>query len=248
MGTLVTYHLAGSVATITMDDGKANVLSPAMLAALDAALDRAEADAAAAAGGAAGGAAGPAAGCAVLLAGRPGIFSGGFDLSVIRDGGPAVGQMVTAGFELAARILAFPLPVVIACTGHAVAMGAFLLLAGDYRVGAAGPFRITANEVAIGLQVPPPALELCRQRLTPAAYSRAVILADVFAPADAVSAGFLDELAPATDPVEPARAVAARLSALDRAAHAAAKLSVRGPAVAAIRESLAGQREPADPR
>jgi enoyl-CoA hydratase len=232
MGTPVSYHLAGSVAAITMDDGKANVLSPAMLAALNAALDRAEADAAA-------GGAGPAAGCAVLLAGRPGIFSGGFDLSVIRDGGPAVGQMVTAGFELAARILAFPLPVVIACTGHAVAMGAFLLLAGDYRVGAAGPFRITANEVAIGLQVPPPALELCRQRLTPAAYSRAVILADVFGPADAVSAGFLDELAPAADPVEPARAVAARLSALDRAAHAAAKLSVRGAAVAAIRESLA---------
>ena len=243
MGTLVNYHLAGSVATITMDDGKANVLSPTMLAALNAALDRAEADAAAAARGAAG----PAAGCAVLLAGRPGIFSGGFDLSVIRDGGPAVGQMVTAGFELAARILAFPLPVVIACTGHAVAMGAFLLLAGDYRVGAAGPFRITANEVAIGLQVPPPALELCRQRLTPAAYSRAVILADVFAPADAVSAGFLDELAPAADPVEPARAVAARLSALDRAAHAAAKLNVRGAAVAAIRESLAGQRGPAAP-
>lgn len=234
MGTLVTYHLAGPVAAITMDDGKANVLSPAMLGALNAALDRAESDAAA-------GAAGQAAGCAVLLAGRPGIFSGGFDLSVIRDGGPAVGQMVTAGFELAARILSFPLPVVIACTGHAVAMGAFLLLAADYRVGAAGPFRITANEVAIGLQVPPPALELCRQRLTPAAYSRAVILADVFAPADAVSAGFLDELAPAADPVEPARAVAGRLSALDRAAHTAAKLSVRGAAVAAIRESLAGQ-------
>lgn len=238
MGTLVTYQLADSVATITMDDGKANVLSPAMLAELNAALDRAEA--AAAQDGP--GAAGTAAGCsAVLLAGRPGIFSGGFDLSVIRDGGPAVGQMVTAGFELAARILTFPLPVVIACTGHAVAMGAFLLLAADYRVGAAGPFRITANEVAIGLQVPPPALELCRQRLTPAACSRAVILADVFAPADAVSAGFLDELAPAADPVEPARAVAARLTALDGAAHAAAKQAVRGATAAAILDALAGR-------
>jgi len=226
MGTLASYRLADSVAAITMDDGKANVLSPAMLAELNAALDQAEAEP----------------GCAaVLLAGRPGIFSGGFDLTVIRDGGPAVGQMVTAGFALAARILSFPVPVVIACTGHAVAMGAFLLLAGDYRVGAAGPFKITANEVAIGLQVPPPALELCRQRLTPAAYSRAVILADVFAPADAVSAGFLDELAPAADPVEPARAVAVRLTALDRAAHAAAKAAVRGATVQAIRDALAGR-------
>ena len=230
MGTLASYRLADSVAAITMDDGKANVLSPAMLAELNAALDKAEEEP----------------GCAaVLLAGRPGIFSGGFDLAVIRDGGPAVGQMVTAGFELAARILSFPVPVVIACTGHAVAMGAFLLLAADYRVGAAGPFRITANEVAIGLQVPPPALELCRQRLTPAAYSRAVILADVFAPADAVGAGFLDELAPAADPVEPARAVAARLTDLDRAAHAAAKLSVRGATVQAIRDALAGRGAPA---
>jgi enoyl-CoA hydratase len=223
MGTLVSYQLADSVASITMDDGKANVLSPAMLAELNAALDRAAADRA-----------------VVVLAGRPSIFSGGFDLAVIRDGGPQARGMVTAGFELAARILTFPVPVVIACTGHAVAMGAFLLLSADYRVGAAGPYKIMANEVAIGMPVPAPALELCRQRLTPAAFSRAVILADVFTPAGAVAAGFLDELAPGADPAEAARAAAGRLAALDSAAHVAAKLTIRGGPARAIRDSLAG--------
>src|SRR5438105_4665166 len=123
MGSLVSYQLEGSVATVTMDDGKVNVLSPAMLAELDAALDRAEADRA-----------------VVVLAGREEVFSAGFDLQVLRAGGTEAAAMLRSGFELAARLLAFPTPVLVACTGHAVAMGVFLLLSGDHRIGAAGPY------------------------------------------------------------------------------------------------------------
>src|SRR5262245_55828281 len=115
----VHYSLTDRIATITMDDGKVNALSPAMLAAVDEALDAAQQSDA----------------MAVVLAGRPGRFSAGFDLGVLTAGGPDAEHMLRAGFELAERLLSFPRPVVIACTGHAVAMGSFLVCAGDYRVG-----------------------------------------------------------------------------------------------------------------
>src|SRR5438309_5115025 len=140
---LVSYRCDDDVAMIAMDDVKVNVLSPAMLGELDAALDRAVADRA-----------------VVVVTGREGVFSAGFDLPVLRAGGSVALAMLRAGFELAQRILSFPSPVVIACTGHAVAMGVFLLLSGDYRIGGAGPYKVTANEVAIGLTMPRAAVEI----------------------------------------------------------------------------------------
>jgi len=218
---LVSYQLEDSVATITMDDGKVNVLSPPMLAELNRALDQAAADRA-----------------VVLLTGRPGIFSAGFDLPVLQAGGSAALAMHRAGFELAARILSFPAPVLIACPGHVVAMGVFLLLSGDYRVGAAGPYKITANEVAIGFSMPWAAVEICRQRLTPACLTRAITLAEVFSPDDAVAAGFLDRVVPAADLLDVARSTAAGLAALDMDAHVASKLRVRDHALTAIRVAI----------
>jgi enoyl-CoA hydratase len=221
MGSAVTYQLDKSVATITMDDGKVNALSPGMLAELDNALDQAAADHA-----------------IVVLAGRPGVFSAGFDLPVLRAGGPEGPAMVRAGFELALRLLSFPAPVLIACTGHAVAMGSFLLLAGDCRIGVAGPYKVTMNEVAIGLTVPQAAIELGRQRLTPAHLSRAVLLAEVFSPDDAVAAGFLDRVVPATDLPGAVAATATALASLDLAAHAATKQRARKQTLAALRAAI----------
>jgi enoyl-CoA hydratase len=221
MGALVSYQLEDSIATITMDDGKVNALSLQMLTELDAALDRALAD-----------------GAVVVLAGRAGLFSAGFDLPVLRAGGPDALTMLRAGFELAERLLSFPTPVLIACTGHAVAMGVFLLLSGDYRVGAAGPYRITANEVAIGLTMPRAAVEICRQRLAPAYFNRAVILAEVFSPDDAVAAGFLDRVVPAAELQGVARSTAAELVKLDMGAHAASKRRARDDTLKAVRAAI----------
>lgn len=222
MSDLITYDINGSVATITMDDGKVNALSPSMFAAVNAALDRAEADRA-----------------TVVLAGRDGRFSGGFDLSILRAGGVEALGMLRGGFELSERLLSFPTPVVIACTGHAVAMGAFLLLSADYRIGADGAFKITANEVAIGLTLPLAAIEICRQRLAPAHFHRATVLAEVYAPADAVAAGYLDRIVPPAD-VRPAAqtAAAAFAAALNMDAHAASKMRVREQALKAIRAGI----------
>lgn len=218
---MISYRVDDEIATITIDDGKVNALSLPVLTEVNDALDRAEQDQA-----------------VVVLAGREGVFSAGFDLPVLRAGGPDALAMLRAGFETAARLLAFPRPVVIACTGHAVAMGVFLLLSGDFRVGATGPFKITANEVAIGVTMPRAAVEICRQRLTPAHFNRAVIIAETFSPADAVAAGFLDRTAEASEVHEVARGVAAQLAALDMDAHAATKRRARGRALDAIRAAI----------
>lgn len=231
MDTVVTYRIEDAIGTITMDDGKRNALSPQMFAELNRALERALADRA-----------------PVVLTGRPGVFSAGFDLRVLTAGGTDAYQMIRAGFELAERLLAFPTPVVIACNGHAIAMGSFLLLSGDYRIGAAGAFKIQANEVAIGITMPLFGVEICRQRLTPAHFNRAVINAESYAPDDAVGAGFLDRVVPAADLAEVARRTAAQLASLNAEAHAATKLRARAHALQAIRAAIEADDAPFAPR
>jgi enoyl-CoA hydratase len=221
MSELVTYRLQDSIATIAMDDGKVNILSANMQSQLNRALDRAEADRA-----------------VVVLAGRTGAFSAGFDLPTLSGGGAPAANMVKGGFELALRLLAFPTPVVVACTGHALAMGSFLLLSADFRIGAAGSFKIGANEVAIGLTMPHFAIELCRHRLTPAHFQRAVIQAEIFAPEGAAAAGFLDEVVAADDVLRAANAKAAQLAKLNMPAHAATKLRVREHLLKSLRQSI----------
>jgi enoyl-CoA hydratase len=221
MSTRVTYRLEDGIATITLDDRKVNVMSMEMLAEINTALDRALADEA-----------------VVLLGGREGVFSAGFDLQVLRGGGSGALSMVRAGFQLAERVLAFELPVVMACTGHAIAMGLFLLLSGDYRVGVDSPYKLTANEVAIGITMPRAAVEILRQRLPPAQFNRAVILAETFSPDDAVAAGLLDRVVSPTTIGDVARQVALELTKLDMEAHRASKLRAREQTLAALREAI----------
>ena len=217
----VSYDLADGIATIRLDDGKVNALSLSTLGALGDALAQAEADDA-----------------VVLLTGRDGILSAGFDLKTLTGGSPDAAEMLRAGFEVAERLLSFPSPVVIACTGHAIAMGSFLLLSGDYRVGAAGAFRIVANEVAIGMTVPHAAVEICRYRLATTHLQRAAALAEDFGPDDAVAAGFLDVTVPAAEVPGTARAAAARAVTLDRAAHRGTKRRLRAGFLEALRDAI----------
>lgn len=220
-----TWTTDDGVIAITMDDGKANVINRAMLDALHTGLDAAEE-----------------ANVPLVLAGRDGVFCGGFDLSVLRSMTPEAAELPTAGFELAYRMLAFPTPIVIACTGHAVAMGAFLLLSGDHRIGRAGAgHRIVTNEVAIGLTMPRSAIEVTRQRLTPAAVQQALNLAATFHPDTAVSAGFLDAVA--DDVVGAAREAASAFATLHRGAHRNTKRRVREQALAALRAAITADAE-----
>lgn len=215
---LVHYRQSGRVAVITMDDGKRNALSPTMFEQIYAALKRAEREQ-----------------LAVLLTGREQVFSAGFDLKVMRRGGAAALRMLRAGYSLTARLLSFPWPVVAACSGHAFAMGAFMLLSSDYRLGVPGEYVYSANEVAIGLTMPRVGAEVLKLRLTPATYQRAAVLAEKFAPEAALAAGFVDTLVPAGELLERAEAAAEELMGLDLKAHLATKLRVRARTLQAIR-------------
>jgi enoyl-CoA hydratase len=228
----VTYHVQDNVAVITFDDGKANVYSHEVLDAMSAALDRAEAD--------------PEAG-AVLLVGRPGRFSAGFDLTTMTAGPESMRSLVAAGGRFVAKLLLEPLPVVAACTGHALAAGALVLLAVDQRIGAAGEWKIGLNEVAIGMALPTWAVELARYRMPPSEFDRSV-LGQIGGPEDAKAAGFLDRVVPADQLLNEAAAVAAGLAALSGSAVAGTKSRARAAVadrmLAGMDEDLAGISAP----
>ncbi len=178
-GQVVAVEVDGDVLVARVDDGKANAITLGMVADLHAALDRAE---------------GAAAIAAVTIIGRPGKFSAGFDLSVMKAGINEARDLLRAGAELALRLYELPKPVVLGCTGHALAMGSILLMACDTRIGAEGPFKIGLNEVAIGMPVPRFAVELARDRLSKRHFVHAVGHAHMFDPVTAVDAGYLDRV------------------------------------------------------
>jgi enoyl-CoA hydratase len=218
---IVGYELRDGVAVITMDDGKANALSDAMIGELMAALARAEGEAS-----------------AVVLAGRPDRFCAGFDLRAMMSGPESAIALLRKGSALLTRLFALPLPLVIAGTGHALAGGALVVLTGDVRYSADGAYKIGLNEVAIGLPVPVLAMELARARLLPTELTKATLLANIYAPADARAAGYIDHVVPAAELLAVAVAEAARLGKLPRAAFVGTKQRLRGATVALIEGSL----------
>ncbi len=219
----VTVDISDKVALITLDDGKANAISHAVLDALEPALDEAEEKAG-----------------AVVLAGRPGKFCAGFDLSVMQGGDPAaVAQLLNRGGRLAHRLYGYPRPVVAAATGHALALGAILLLACDTRIGARGEFKLGLNETAIGMALPVFGTELARDRLAPALLTASVIQARLYDPEAAVAAGYLDAVTGADEVIGEATGIAAQLAALSGPAYATTKRTLRRETLETIGASLA---------
>ena len=217
----LSYTLEGTTAVLRMDDGKANALSDAMIDALGAALDRAEKEAS-----------------AIVLVGRPDRFCAGFDLKIMMSGPDNAKALLRRGAALLMKMYGVSIPLVIACTGHALAGGALVLLTGDVRVGSTGAYRIGLNEVSIGMPVPVLAMELARDRITSSDLGRATLQATIYGPDDAARVGYLD-VALAPEAVLPrAMAEATRLSALARTAFTATKQRLRGKTIAHILGTL----------
>jgi enoyl-CoA hydratase len=217
----VTYEARDSVAVLRMDDGKANALGYDLMDALDAALDRAEKEAS-----------------AVVLIGRAGRFSAGFDLKQMMAGVEQARALVTRGAGSLLRLYTLPMPLVMAVSGHALAAGALLVLTGDVRIAARGAFRIGLNEVQIGMPVPVLAMELARDRLTPSHLMSATLFATVVDPEQAVVAGWVDELADEAAVLDRAIERARQLAALPRDAYAKTKMVLRERSVRYMRETL----------
>ena len=217
----VLYNLHDQVATIQIDDGKRNALPPKVLNEVYSAFDRAEAD-----------------GAIVILTGREGVFSAGFDLKVMKRGGTNAIRMLRLGYGLTARIMAYPFPVIAACNGHSLAMGVFTMLSADHIIGSRGDFKIAANEVAIGMTMPRIAAATLQYRLNPSAFQRAVALANYFDVESALDAGFFDELVDPAELSDRARQKADELKALDTHAHTVSKRRIRARTIRKIRFSI----------
>jgi len=209
-----------------LNNGKVNAISPDVIAAFNAALDQAKTDRA-----------------IVIITGQPGILSGGYDLKVMTASPKEAVALVTAGSTLARRLLSHPFPVIVACPGHAVAKGAFLLLSADYRIGVDGPFSIGLNEVQIGMTMHHAGIELARDRLRRSAFHRSVINGEMFDPKSAVDAGFLDKVVAAEELQGAALAAARQLKKINMNAHKNTKLKVRKALLEALDNAIIQDQE-----
>lgn len=210
MSELVSYRLEDGIATLTLNNGKVNAFSQELIASFNRALDQAEQ-----------------AQAVVIVTGQPGILSGGYDLKVMMTGPKNAVDLVAAGSTLARRMLSHPQPIIVACPGHAVAKGAFVLLSADYRIGVEGPFTIGLNEVKIGMTMHHVGIAIARDRLTPAAFQRSVINAEMYTPQGALAAGFLDQVVAPELLLATAGEMAQQLKELNMGAHKNTKLKVR---------------------
>ena len=221
MNELINYQCTDGIATLQLNNGKVNALSPALIQQFNSCLDQAEQDKA-----------------IVIITGQPGIFSGGYDLKVMLSGPANAIDLVAQGSDLTRRMLAHPQPIIIACSGHAIAKGAFLLLAADYRIATAGDFTIALNEVEIGMVMHQAGIVLAQGRLTPAAFQRAVNNAERFTPEAAVSAGFVDQVVHADELINTAQTVAQTMKKLNMRAHYQTKLKVRQQQLADLEAAI----------
>jgi enoyl-CoA hydratase len=226
MSELISYHLEDGIATLTLSNGKVNAISPDVIAAFNAALDQAVTDRA-----------------VVIITGQPGILSGGYDLKVMTSGAKEAVALVTSGSTLARRLLSHPFPVIVACPGHAVAKGAFLLLSADYRIGVDGPFSIGLNEVQIGMTMHHAGIEIARDRLNKVALQRSVVNGEMFNPQGAVTAGFLDVVVSADELQGAALAAARQLKKINMTAHKNTKLKVRKALLEALDNAIIQDQE-----
>ena len=210
MNEFIEYKSENNYAIVTIKNGKANAISHEVIAGLNVALDVAEKE-----------------NKVVILTGQSGIFSAGFDLKVMTKSADSAKELVTKGSQLSLRMLSFPKPIIVACSGHAIAKGAFLLLSADYRIGVEGDFKIGLNEVMIGMTMHHAGIAIAKARLSEVYLNRSVNNAEIYNTKDAIKAGFLDVIVPENHLMPTAIKIAEMFGKLNPKAHAETKLKVR---------------------
>lgn len=218
----MSITMTDDIATITLDDGKANAIDWDWMAAFMPLLDTAEKDAK-----------------ALIITGRDGIFSGGFNLKKMPGATPEqLGQLLDDASEMLARLYESPLPIIAACSGHAIAMGSFFLCACDTRIGTKGDYKFGANETLNNMPLPVFAVELPRDRLNPHYITRSLIQSEMYGVDDAIKAGYLD-MAVEKDALMPtALGLAKKLAQLPSKAYSKNKRLVRHHTLKRIRDAI----------
>ena len=221
MNEFVTYQSEETYAIIAINNGKANAISHEVIAGLNASLDKAAEEKK-----------------VVILTGKTGFFSAGFDLKVMSKSPESAKELVTKGSKLSLRMLSFPQPIIVACSGHAIAKGAFLLLSADYRIGVEGAFKIGLNEVMIGMTMHNAGIAIAKARLSEVYLNRSVNNAEIYSSKQAIAAGFLDIIVPEDHLMSTAVKVAEMSAKLNKKAHAETKLKVRKQHLEALENAI----------
>ena len=211
---LATLTSEDDLSIITLDDGKANVFSPKMIQDVNECLDKV-----------------PTESGALIITGREGMFSAGFDLKIISAGDmKATMDMSLSGFKLLSRLFSFPRPILAACSGHGIALGTFLLCCCDYRVGVKGDFMIGANEMRTNMVIPIPILELINHRVSASHKYRAILGAEMYSIENGIGAGLIDEVVDAENLMETAMLKAKDLATMGHPSYTVTKeLLIREP-------------------
>ncbi|NVE95504.1 crotonase/enoyl-CoA hydratase family protein [Altererythrobacter lutimaris] len=209
----ITLAVEDDIAQITLDDGRANAIDPAWLDTFRETFAEAEKNAK-----------------AIVIAGRDGIFSGGFNLKWMPTAkAEELGYLLDMAGKLVCDVYGSERPVVGACTGHAIAMGQFLLLSCDTRIGAAGDYKFGANETMNGMNLPVFAQEICAARLDPTQLTKLVIQSYMYGPEEAVKLGALDLVVEPDQVIATATALAQQLAQLPGGAYGWNKKAMRQP-------------------
>lgn len=221
MNEVVHYKNEDNFLLITIANGKANAISHEVIDGINVGLNAAKKE-----------------NKVVVLTGQSGIFSAGFDLKIMTKSPESAKELVIKGAELSLRMLSFPTPIIIACSGHAIAKGAFLLLSADYRIGVEGDFKIGLNEVQIGMTMHHAGIAIAKARLSKVSLNRSVNNSEIYNPKTAIHAGFLDVIVPEGTLLETAAKVANMFAALHPKAHHETKLKVRKKQLRKLREAI----------
>jgi enoyl-CoA hydratase len=221
MNPNVTYQSHENYCVITIQNGKVNAISHEVVDGITFYLEKAAQE-----------------NKVVIITGQKGILSAGFDLKVMTSSPSAAKELVVKGSKLSLQMLSFPHPIIVACSGHAIAKGAFLLLSADYRIGVEGDFKIGFNEVQIGMAMHNAGIAIARARLSEVYMNRSVSNAEMYNPKQAVVAGFLDTVVVEKELLSTAKKVAGMFSELNKKAHSATKLNVRKQHLEALEKAI----------
>tara|TARA_B100000945_G_scaffold135909_1_gene108480 strand:+ start:1556 stop:2260 length:705 start_codon:yes stop_codon:yes gene_type:complete len=176
--SLATLTKENDISVIKLDDGKANAFSYEMLIQINNLLEKVSRDSG-----------------ALVITGREGLFSGGFDLKTFATGDmEKVSKMVQLGYRLLLELFSFERPVIAAVSGHSIALGLFIACSADYRIAIDGEYVCQANEVRNNMDIPTPIMEILKARVNKNYFYPAVLHSDPFSVQDSIAVGYIDEV------------------------------------------------------
>lgn len=218
----------GKVRELRLNRPPVNAINPELVAALHDAVTRAPEEGAR----------------ALVLSGSPGRYSGGLDVPLLVDfDRPAMERLWEDFYRLLLALAASPIPIAAAITGHSPAGGAVLATYCDYRIMAAGDFRIGYNEVAVGIPMPIAILRCVARQVGPRQAERLCGGGLLVSPDEALRIGLVDELVPADRVVERAIEWAEGIINLPPNAMSQTRKEARADLVRLMEVGLASEKE-----